>query len=233
MTAALWSLFCADALAMPVHWYYNRALMQEQYGTITDYVDPQQFHPDSFMHIESPGGPGKDACDTDVVGSVILHDKRPFWSVPRMHYHQSLTKGENTLNVQCARVLMQTVVEHGRYDEGDYLENYVDFMVTPGTHNDTYAESYHRQFFRNFSQGVSVFECGRMDAHDTPSVGALVSVPIIAFAYHHDVALAKEMALRHVRLTHKSAELDRVIEVCCVVSALACCLIRAVWGWAK
>jgi hypothetical protein len=51
--------------------------------------------------------------------------------------------GENTLNAQCARLLMQTVAENGHYDRADFLESYVDFMVTPGTHNDTFAGMRH------------------------------------------------------------------------------------------
>jgi hypothetical protein len=98
-------MFSADALAMPVHWYYNRALMQQQYGLVTDYLAPQQFHPDSFLHACNPDGVepladttfaprrSSEGHNCDIVGNVILHGKRDFWSVQGMHYHQSLQRG--------------------------------------------------------------------------------------------------------------------------------------------
>ena len=48
---ALWSLFIADALAMPVHWYYNRDNIKQDYGKngITKYEDANKLHPESFM----------------------------------------------------------------------------------------------------------------------------------------------------------------------------------------
>ena len=35
---ALWGLFLADALAMPVHWYYDRVALARDYGRVTDYL---------------------------------------------------------------------------------------------------------------------------------------------------------------------------------------------------
>lgn len=34
---ALWGLFVGDALAMPVHWYYDVAALHRDFGTIRDY----------------------------------------------------------------------------------------------------------------------------------------------------------------------------------------------------
>ncbi len=31
-----------------------------------------------------------------------------------------------------------------KYDAKRFLDDYVAFLTTPGTHNDTYAESFHR-----------------------------------------------------------------------------------------
>lgn len=42
----------------------------------------------------------------------------------------------------------------------DSLRNeYVNFMTTPGSHNDTYAGSCHRTFFGNYAQGKDPNEC--------------------------------------------------------------------------
>ena len=39
----------ADAVAMPVHWYYDRQALARDYGTITDYLAPKNPHPDSIL----------------------------------------------------------------------------------------------------------------------------------------------------------------------------------------
>ncbi len=51
---AFWGLFVADALAMPVHWYYRIADIPAGYGGwITGYRAPNEEHPHNFM---SPSG---------------------------------------------------------------------------------------------------------------------------------------------------------------------------------
>ena len=39
----------ADAVAMPVHWYYDRQALARDYGTIDDYRAPKTPHPDSIL----------------------------------------------------------------------------------------------------------------------------------------------------------------------------------------
>ena len=39
---ALYGLFIGDALAMPVHWYYDRLALQRDYGYVTDYLTPRK-----------------------------------------------------------------------------------------------------------------------------------------------------------------------------------------------
>ena len=63
----------------------------------------------------------------------------------------------------------------GRHDASKWLEAYVSFMTTPGSHNDTYAESYHRDFFLNFSKGVKPENCSKgTEGHNTAQIGAFV-----------------------------------------------------------
>ena len=60
-----------------------------------------------------------------------------------------LNAGDNTLNCHCALDLMKTLrsCDPSMKDE-DVVKrifvDYVKFMTTPGSHPDTYAESYHR-----------------------------------------------------------------------------------------
>jgi len=50
MKNALWGVFIADAMAMPVHWYYQRKYIKEGFdGGIRGYEDAPHPHPESFM----------------------------------------------------------------------------------------------------------------------------------------------------------------------------------------
>eukprot|EP00051_Salpingoeca_urceolata_P005802 m.77516 g.77516 ORF g.77516 m.77516 type:complete len:87 (+) comp14549_c0_seq7:295-555(+) len=48
---ALWGMFIADAMAMPVHWYYNRQAILDDFGDsgIEKYEDAPHPHPDAFF----------------------------------------------------------------------------------------------------------------------------------------------------------------------------------------
>ena len=52
--------------------------------------------------------PAVPRIDTDggVVGGTILKGKRRYWGIPKMHYHQGMSAGENTLNAYCARLVL-------------------------------------------------------------------------------------------------------------------------------
>jgi len=54
---ALWGLFVGDALAMPVHWYYDLAALQRDFGVVRDFQAPRDFHPNSIMSLASTGAP--------------------------------------------------------------------------------------------------------------------------------------------------------------------------------
>jgi len=41
--------FLGDALAMPVHWYYDRAALARDYGTVSELVAPKNPHADSIL----------------------------------------------------------------------------------------------------------------------------------------------------------------------------------------
>jgi hypothetical protein len=53
---ALWGMFIADALAMPVHWYYNPSDIKSGYGGwLTGYKAPEKRHPSSILTISATG----------------------------------------------------------------------------------------------------------------------------------------------------------------------------------
>ncbi len=116
---AILGMFIGDALAMPVHWYYDRQALYRDYGHVTSYQRPKNPHPDSILW-----------RSVDYVTDRsfdILHDQRKYWGRHCIHYHQFLQAGENTLNLKLCGLLIDTIVENGTYDSDAYLERYIDF----------------------------------------------------------------------------------------------------------
>lgn len=211
LRGALWGMFVGDALAMPAHWYYDVSALRRDFGILSDYQAPNDCHPNSILSLASTGGPGRGSKEGDVIGSIILHDKKHLWGQPNRHYHHGLRSGDNTLNLLCVRVLLRTMNEARCYNSADFLREYVSFMTTPGSHNDTYAESYHRQFFANYARDVPPERCAGTENHDTASIGGLVALPpvIIEALRDGDPTTVDSALLAHLRLTHHSAKLER------------------------
>jgi ADP-ribosylglycohydrolase len=210
MRGALWGMFAGDALAMPVHWYYNIARLWQDFGQIRDYQAPKTHHPNSIMALANTGKAGRGSQEGDIVGNVILKGKKQHWGQANRHYHQGMQAGDNTLNALCARVLLRCLNAKGHYDATDFLHEYIGFMTEPDRHNDTYAESYHRDFFANYAQGIAPEKCAGPEGHDTASMGGLVSLPLVIMASLGDGNLANTnvAALTQQRLTHRSSLLE-------------------------
>lgn len=197
---ALYGLFIGDALAMPVHWYYDTSALRRDYGTVTDFVAPKNPHPDSILW-RSSYRPLNEKGD-------ILHDQAQYWGKKGIHYHQFLEAGENTLNLKLCSLLIESLNPNRGYSSDDYLKRYIAFMTTPGSHRDTYLEEYHRHFFTNYAAGKNPHECGVMEKH----IGGLVGlVPIVVF-YRHFASLAREAALEHLSLTHLGQKMAAAAE---------------------
>lgn len=193
--AALYGLFIGDALAMPVHWYYDRSALVRDYGLVTDYLDPRNPHPDSILWRSSYQSPNEKGD--------ILHEQAQYWGRRGVHYHQFLKAGENTLNLRLCALLIGSLNEQGRYNPDDYLQKYIDFMTTPGRHRDTYIEECHRNFFSRYARGVPLRKCGVEEKHIAGLVGI---VPIAAF-YRNRPGLAKQAAFEHLSLTHPGVKM--------------------------
>ena len=211
---AIWGSFIGDAHAMPVHWYYDRGALKRDYGFVTDYVEPRNPHADSILW-RSSYTPLNERGE-------ILHDQARFWGHPGVHYHQQLKAGENTLNLQLACLLLNSLRENGGYDADDYLDRYIDFMTRPGSHKDTYIEEYHRNFFTNFARGKKPRACGQPDIH----IGGLAHVGILCAWFADDVPRAREIVGEHVGLTHPDPSLLRAADsftrvLCGILSGLS------------
>ena len=182
----------ADALAMPVHWYYDREALARDYGFVDRYLAPRSPHADSILW-RSKYEPLNERGD-------ILREQAQYWGRRGVHYHQFLAAGENTLNFQLAVELYGAIQAAGKYDMELWLERYIEFMLTPGRHRDTYVEEYHRGFFTNLARGKKPMACGVDDVH----IGGLAQVPalIAALGPRHPVIV--EIVETHVGLTHKN-----------------------------
>lgn len=236
MRGSLMGLFIADSLSMPVHWYYNPSDIVKDYGRITTFQAPKERHPSSIMSLSNTGGAGRGSQDGDIIGSVINHGKKPLWGVRGVHYHHGMSAGSNTLNAVCARLLLRLCARDGAYSEAAFLKDYVAFMTTPGSHNDTYAETFHRMFFANWARGVKPEKCADDDGHNVASAGGLVMIPPVALwaaaksalaspaaakggplvdeaTVSAAVTAAQEAAVAQMYLTHNSRELEAFVRV--------------------
>jgi ADP-ribosylglycohydrolase len=180
LRGALWGFLAGDALASPTHWYYGgkRQIIEDYGSEITDYTKPHQYLAGSILNKSDLNGGGRSkgnsgrSLDKTIIGDVINHGKQELWSPNKsIHYHATLQKGENTLEISIARVLMKSIVDNGgTFDEDHFRDAYVKFMTTPGSHNDTYASTCHRMFFANmvFRQ-LPLKDCPDNDHHNVDS----------------------------------------------------------------
>ena len=170
MQNAMLGALVADAVSMPVHWYYDTNALDRDYPDLETYQAPRNPHPDSILW-RSKYTPRNKKAD-------ILHDQAQFWGQRGIHYHQFLPAGDNTLNFLLGVQLYRSTVAKGRYDPDAWLGIFIDCMRTAGWHRDTYVEEYHRAFFDNLAQGFSPDQCGIEDIH----IGGLTPVPFLLAA---------------------------------------------------
>jgi len=191
VAGALYGMFIGDALAMPVHWYYDTQALRKDYGVVADYLQPRNPHPDSILW--------RSAYKPTTKEADILHEQSKFWGVKNIHYHQFLKAGENTLNIKLARELLWLMHQKGVYDKELWLTRMVSFLTTPGNHKDTYVEEYLREFFVNYSAGKPLDDCGRKDEHHIG--GYSLMIPVL-LAYGKSPDFARKISIEHLALTH-------------------------------
>lgn len=209
--AAYEGALAADALAMPVHWYYDREALRRDYGVVDHFMPPRNPHPGSILWRSSYVAP-------NALGD-ILREQAQYWGQREIHYHQFLDAGENTLNSRLATELFSQVSSRGGYDADAWLQTYISRMLEPGWHRDTYVEEYHRAFFTNYARGKPPRKCGISDEH----IGGLATVPALLAA----LAGTPREELRgitkeHVGLTHAHAKVlqaaDTLVRLLCAVA---------------
>ena len=215
--AALWGMHIGDALAMPVHWYYDLGQLRRDHGSIRGYVAPTDKLPGSIMSLSNTGGGGRGSDAGTIVGDVILHGKRKYWSRgANWHYHRGMAAGENTLELTISRdCFMASLTEHGMdFKREDVRDRYIALMTTPDSHNDTYAGTCHRMFFANRENGLPLDECPDNDQHNVDTIDGLVNLPPVIFAAARAGRdSANAAAASAVTLLRRSTALPKYAEV--------------------
>lgn len=210
--AALTGLFIADAVASPVHWMYDLRQLKGDYGTISGYVKPKAKFAGSILNLSNTGGGGRGSDQGSIIGDVINHGKKDYWvRGGNNHYHGTLDAGENTLEAQLCRVLLRTMAAKGAaFSLDDFRADYITFMRTPGSHNDTYASTAHRMFFANLVKGVAPAECADNDGHNTDAIDALtLVVPIILKYADLPRKELHQKVISTINVTRRTRALDR------------------------
>lgn len=189
----------ADAISMPGHWYYDREALKRDYGVLDHYQTPRNPHPGSILwrseyHALNEKGD-------------ILRDQVVFWGQRDIHYHQFLEAGENTVNFRLATELYNQVRLRNEYDAERWALHYVECMLTPGWHRDTYLEEYHRGFFGRYAQDKKVTKCGIADEH----IGGLAQIPALLAALPED-ADWRSATREHLALTHRHSNVQRAAD---------------------
>jgi len=246
ISEAIWGMAIADALAMPVHWFYQIEEIKKRYnGWITGYRAPCTKHPTSILSVSNAEGSGR-AGGTGakplkpVIGNVILHDKLKYWTSGSRstHYHQGMAAGDSTLTSLSCLVILKALKDADpegnckdqRMLRTKALEAFVGFLTTPGSHNDTYAESFIRGYFQDWAQldlpptegdALLTFTERRSEAklkgpddHQLTGISCLMmAVPWIIHNAHKPEEECIQAALDWCHLTHPLAQNDLSISV--------------------
>jgi ADP-ribosylglycohydrolase len=199
---SLLGLFIGDALAMPVHWYYDRKALQRDYGWVKEYLAPKNPHPNSIFW--------RSRYDALNEKGEILHAQAQYWGQRDIHYHQFLKAGENTLNLKLCQLAWE-ICQEG-YTRETYLERYIRYMRDPNSHQDTYLEECHRGFFTNYARDKMPEKCAVEEKH----IGGLAHLfPVYLKTRDPDIAL-DHMACTHAgqKMRETGREVLDVLEVC-------------------
>lgn len=208
---ALWGLYIADAMSMPSHWYYGgQGQIARDYGRIDGYKKPVMDLPGSIMNKSNTGGGGRGSASGDIIGRVINHGKKDYWN-PRKncHYHCTLEAGENTLEAQLVRLVCRCIGEcEGDFVADELRRQYIEFMTTPGSHNDCYASTCHRMFFANLQRGLPPEECPDNDGHNVDTIdGLAMTVPVILAGWQLPLPQVQQRAAECAGVTRSSSVL--------------------------
>ena len=201
---AMLGALVADAVSMPVHWYYDTNALDKDYPKLSNYQGPKKVHPDSILW-RSKYVPRNKLAD-------ILHDQAQYWGQRGIHYHQFLHAGENTLNFRLGIELYRSIQLTRSYKPEIWLKTYIDCMREPNWHQDTYIEEYHRAFFDRLAQGIAPEKCGIEDIH----IGGLTPVAFLLaglnVSKNRSIEEDLPLVISHLALTHHGQAISSAAE---------------------
>jgi len=116
-----------------------------------------------------------------------------------------MNAGDNTLEALLVRRVVNVTagVGKGEFSPSAILEDYIKFLMTPGTHNDTYCGTSHRMFFKNYVAGKDPADCPDNDGHNVDSADSLVTTIPVALISNDD-NIARSQVSEMVALTRNS-----------------------------
>lgn len=212
---ALYGLMIADAMAMPSHWFYGgQWQVNSAYGEIKTYVKPTVKLSGSIMSKSNTGGGGRGGYSGNIVGDVIFHGKKEFWARGAdYHYHHALDAGDNTLEpLLLRRVLNVTAANQGKFNVQALTDDYITFMTTPNTHNDTYCGTCHRMYFSNWKAGMAPKDCPDNDNHNVDTSDSIITTVPVALMTT-DEAETMSNVVEMVRITRKSKPSEQYAQI--------------------
>ena len=75
------------------------------------------------------------------------------------------------------------------------------FMQTPGSHNDTYAATAHRMFFKNLVEGKDPKLCPDNDGHNVDAIDALTTaLPVILRYSDSEPSVRNQKVMEAIRV---------------------------------
>jgi ADP-ribosyl-[dinitrogen reductase] hydrolase len=136
------------------------------------------------------------------------------------------------LEVQLGRVLMRSIVQNqGKFVPQHFQQAYIDFMTTPGSHNDTYASTCHRMFFYNwYHRKLPPSQCPDNDSHNVDTIDGLVLPTIVSLVY-----AAKQMIqpTRDGGVQDENIDVAKVAASCAAVTRRSSALQQASEAWSE
>ena len=171
-----WGAFAGDALAMPVHGYPDREMIENDYGFISEMTAPREPYPDFVLEGYDPGPLPP---EYDYTGPVRRED----WKSRTTHPHKRLEAGQNTLPMYLAMHMAASIIENGGFNTPSWLERYRAVMTDhAASYHDTFVPTIHRRYFENLAAGKDPEKNGVAEAHISDSV---IFLPLYLYGYAH------------------------------------------------
>lgn len=94
------------------------------------------------------------------------------------------------------------------FDAESFRDAYLEFMQTPNSHNDCYAVSAHRAFFKNLKDGKDPKRCPSA-GNNVDSIDALTNaIPVIIEYFDSDRELRNQKVLEAIKVTRNTRRVD-------------------------